>query len=46
MKAAAKLTGQARYKAYGKLDVDIMKNDAPWAPVLNYNVAGLHRADT
>ncbi|MGZ8687654.1 MAG: hypothetical protein ACXWZP_04435, partial [Gaiellaceae bacterium] len=36
MKAAAKLAGQERYKAYGKLDVDIMKNDAPWAPVFNY----------
>jgi ABC-type transport system substrate-binding protein len=36
MKAAAKLTGQARYTAYGKLDVDIMKNAAPWAPIFNY----------
>ena len=36
MKAAAKLAGQARYKAYGKLDVDIMSNAAPWAPVFNY----------
>ena len=36
MKAAAKLAGQARYKAYGKLDVDIMTNAAPWAPVFNY----------
>lgn len=36
MKAAAKLTGEARYKAYGKLDVDIMKNAAPWAPVFNF----------
>ncbi len=39
MKAASKLTGQARFKAYGKLDVDIMKKDAPWAPVFNYTVA-------
>ena len=36
MKAASKLSGQARYKAYGKLDVDIMTNAAPWAPVFNY----------
>ena len=36
MKAASKLTGQARYKAYGKLDVDMMTNAAPWAPVFNY----------
>ena len=26
MKAAAKLSGQARYKAYGNLDVNISKN--------------------
>jgi peptide/nickel transport system substrate-binding protein len=36
MKAAAKLTGQARYTAYGNLDIDIMKNAAPWIPVFNY----------
>ena len=36
MKAAAKLAGQARYKAYGKLDVDIMTNAVPWAPIFNY----------
>jgi peptide/nickel transport system substrate-binding protein len=36
MDAAASLTGQARYTAYGKLDVDIMKNAAPWIPVFNY----------
>lgn len=36
MKAAAKLTGQARFKAYGKLDVDISKNAAPWVSVFNY----------
>jgi peptide/nickel transport system substrate-binding protein len=36
MAAASKLSGQARFTAYGKLDVDIMKNDAPWAPVFNY----------
>jgi peptide/nickel transport system substrate-binding protein len=36
MKAAAKLSGQARYTAYGNLDVDIMTNAAPWAPYFNY----------
>ena len=36
MKAASKLTGQARYTAYGNLDVDIMKNAAPWIPMFNY----------
>jgi ABC-type transport system substrate-binding protein len=35
---AAKLSGQARYDAYGKLDVDMMKNAAPWAPLSNGNV--------
>jgi ABC-type transport system substrate-binding protein len=35
---AAKLSGQARYRAYGKLDVDMMKNAAPWAPLSNGNV--------
>ena len=46
MKAASKLTGQARYKAYGKLDVDIMKNDAPWAPVFNYTSRDFISANT
>ena len=36
MKAASRLTGKARYTAYGNLDVDIMKNAAPWIPVFNY----------
>ena len=31
LEAAAKLTGQKRYAAYGQLDVDISKNFAPWA---------------
>ena len=31
LEAAAKLTGQRRYAAYGQLDVDISKNYAPWA---------------
>jgi len=31
MQRAARLTGKARYRAYGKLDLDITKNAAPWA---------------
>jgi ABC-type transport system substrate-binding protein len=36
--AAAKLTGDARFAAYGKLDVDIMRQAAPLAPILVPNV--------
>jgi ABC-type transport system substrate-binding protein len=35
---ASKLSGAGRYDAYGKLDVDIMKNAAPWVPLSNGNV--------
>ena len=38
MTDAAKLSGAARYDAYGKLDVDMMRNGAPWAPLSNGNV--------
>jgi ABC-type transport system substrate-binding protein len=38
MTDAAKLSGAARYAAYGNLDVDLMKNAAPWAPLSNGNV--------
>ncbi|MHB1242945.1 MAG: ABC transporter substrate-binding protein [Gaiellaceae bacterium] len=38
MTDAAKLSGAARYDAYGKLDVDLMRNAAPWAPLLNGNI--------
>jgi len=31
MERAAKLLGDARLKAYGDLDIDITKNQAPWA---------------
>lgn len=31
MESAARLLGKARLTAYGKLDIDIMKNAAPWA---------------
>jgi len=35
--AANKLSGDARYNAYGKLDVDISKNYAPWTAYDNRN---------
>jgi peptide/nickel transport system substrate-binding protein len=35
--AANKLAGDARYNTYGKLDVDITKNYAPWAAYDNRN---------
>jgi len=34
---AAKLSGASRYAAYGKLDVQIMSQAAPWAPFANPN---------
>jgi peptide/nickel transport system substrate-binding protein len=37
MEAAARLSGQARLTAYGNLDNDIMKNQAPLAPYINTN---------
>ena len=37
MADASKLTGDARANAYGRLDVDIMKNAAPWASFANSN---------
>jgi ABC-type transport system substrate-binding protein len=37
MTDAAKLTGQKRYSTYGKLDVQIMGQAAPWAPFANPN---------
>ena len=38
MTDASKLSGTARYDAYGKLDVDLMKNAAPWVPLSNGNI--------
>ena len=32
MERAARLLGDARLRAYGALDIDIMRNQAPWAP--------------
>ena len=37
MRDAALLSGSQRYQTYGALDVDIMKNAAPWAPRYNFN---------
>ena len=38
MTDASKLSGAARYDAYGKLDVDMMKTVVPWVPLSNGNV--------
>jgi ABC-type transport system substrate-binding protein len=38
MRDAAGLVGAARYKAYGKLDIDMMRDAAPWVPLSNGNV--------
>jgi len=38
MTDAARLAGDRRFAAYGQLDVDIMKNEAPWVPIRNYSV--------
>ena len=37
MREAATLTGDARYSAYAKLDLDITKNEAPWASYMSGN---------
>ncbi len=34
MKAAANLLGEERYAAYGKLDLEVMRDHAPWAPYM------------
>jgi ABC-type oligopeptide transport system substrate-binding subunit len=33
MAAADRLTGSARSRAFSRLDADIMRNEAPWAPL-------------
>jgi ABC-type oligopeptide transport system substrate-binding subunit len=38
MAAAERLTGDARYAAFGQLDVDIMRDEAPWASLYNPTV--------
>jgi peptide/nickel transport system substrate-binding protein len=35
MDAANRLTGEARRKAWGELDVDLMRNNPPWAPFVH-----------
>ena len=37
MEQAAKLTGAKRYSTYGQLDIDIMREQAPWAPYMVSN---------
>jgi peptide/nickel transport system substrate-binding protein len=37
MEAASRLSGAARLTAYGNLDIDIMRNQAPLAPYINTN---------
>ena len=37
MGKAALMTGDARYSAYGNMDIQMMKDEAPVAPVLNSN---------
>ncbi len=37
METASRLSGSARTAAYGKLDVDMMQNAAPWAATHNSN---------
>jgi len=35
--AADRLTGEARRRAFGDLDVDLMRDNPPWAPTFNSN---------
>ncbi len=37
MRAASLMSGAARYKAYGNLDVGMMKDNPPWAARSNFN---------
>jgi len=37
MRSASLLSGNARYKAYGNLDVNMMKDNPPWAARNNFN---------
>jgi ABC-type oligopeptide transport system substrate-binding subunit len=43
---AGRLTGDARFAAYGQLDVDLMRRAAPIAPILTPNVRELVSART
>ena len=37
VEAASRLTGEARHKAWADLDVWLMRNNPPWAPIINTN---------
>jgi peptide/nickel transport system substrate-binding protein len=37
MVAVDRLTGTARFRAFAKLDADIMRNEAPWAPLYEHS---------
>ena len=37
MDQAKVLSGDARYAAYGNLDIQMMREAAPWAPYINNN---------
>jgi peptide/nickel transport system substrate-binding protein len=41
MAAADRLTGAARFRAFSKLDADIMRDQAPWAPLYEQSLWGL-----
>jgi peptide/nickel transport system substrate-binding protein len=38
MAAADRLTGRARFRAFSRLDAEIMRNQAPWAPLYEDSV--------
>jgi hypothetical protein len=38
MDQAERLSGPARYAAFGRLDADIMRQQAPWAALYNNSV--------
>jgi peptide/nickel transport system substrate-binding protein len=42
MAAADRLTGTARFRAFSKLDADIMRNQAPWAPLYEASTWSLY----
>jgi len=41
MASAARLVGASRYRAYGVLDTEMMRNDPPWVPLYNYSARRL-----
>jgi peptide/nickel transport system substrate-binding protein len=44
LEAAARLSGDARYRAYARLDVDLARQAAPWVPFENEHVLSLFSA--